>query len=121
MGLHGGSSNSSVPIAIGYSGGADGIQSKGRFCMNSRYGRGCIILMIAFALSVLVPMAQAKTCEECPQGDGCVVNTPAGDGCNTCTCGVYCKDGEWYRTDACACTLMTCYHDTKIENPYGEE
>lgn len=102
------------------SGGDGGFRSKGRWLMNYRFGRGCIILLIVCALSVIAPMAQAKTCDECPQGGGCIVNNPSSDGCNFCTCGVYCQDEQWYQSDNCYCTLAYCPHDTKIGNPYGE-
>ena len=75
-------------------------------------------ILILMCLVLLPLFAIAETCEECREG--CLVSVPAGDGCNTCSMGVYCKDDKWFSTGWGSCTLLACINNIEISNPFED-
>jgi len=73
-------------------------------------------------ICLLVSPVMAKDCIECPRDNPCPYTFPAGDGCNTCSGSIWCKDGKWY-TDyiGVQCTLLACHRVYEIPNPFQKE
>lgn len=81
-----------------------------------------MIKMLKSALLITVLMvatasAEDLKCEDCTAEKPCEKTVDAGDGCNTCTISVYCRDREWYTMGMQTCTLMSCLKETRVDPP----
>ncbi len=70
-------------------------------------------------LTLLVTVAVALQCADCPVNSPCTYSVPAN--CNTCYGITWCKEGKWYTDDLKNCTLEYCMEVIEIPNPYKGE
>lgn len=63
----------------------------------------------------------ARSCADCPPDSPCGYAIPAGDGCNSCSASAYCINDQWYQTHLRMCTLLACWREYKIDNPFKKE